>query len=298
MFYNIKEKLEYITVCTLIYASKVMPKSFIYKFFDISSILFYKFGKRRSRLTIKNLKLAFAKKSNDEINELALAAYKSIGITIGEILMMFNGRVDIDSMIENKEEILKKLKEWTKDSKNGVIFITAHFSNWEIMAQFLALHGFKMVIIGREGNNKLIEKNITTPFRENCGNMNVYKKSAMIKLVKTLKKNGYAGLLIDQKAGKNESVKVKFFGKDADTANSVAILKLKLDPIVIPIFIPRMKNGKYKIVAYEPVEYKDSSDNKEEKIVKMTQKYNDIMEDIIKKYPEQWFWMHNRWRLS
>ena len=299
MFYIIKEKLEYITVCILIYTSKVMPKSFIYKFFDISSILFYKFGKRRSTLTKKNLQLAYPKKNQTQIEQMAIQAYKNIGITLAEIIMLFNERLDIDELIINKDEVIKKLQNITKDAKHGTIFIAAHFSNWEVAAQFLPLNGFPITAVGRKGNNSLIEKNITTPFREKYGNKNIHKKNAILKIVKALKNNKNIGILIDQKASGNESVNVNFFGKPADTVNSIAILKLKYDPIILPIFALRQSDGRYKIVVYDPVSYTASQESdKQEKIKKMTQKYNDILEDMIRKSPEQWFWMHNRWRLS
>ena len=298
MFCNIKEKIEYITVCALIYTSKVLPKRFIYKFFDISSILFYKFGKRRSTLTKKNLQLAYPEKNQAQIEQIAIQAYKNIGITLAEIIMLFNNRLNINELIINKEEVLEKLQNIKKDAKQGTIFITAHFSNWEIAAQFLPLNGFPVTAVGRKGNNELIEKNITTPFREKYGNKNIYKKNAVLKIVKALKNNKNIGVLIDQKAGANESVKANFFGKPADTVNSIAILKLKYDPIILPIFALRQSDGRYKIIVYDPVTYTAPKESdQEEKIKKMTQKYNDILEDMIRKNPEQWFWMHNRWRL-
>ena len=276
-----------------------MPKSFIYKFFDISSILFYKFGKRRSTLTKKNLQLAYPEKNQTQIEQIAIQAYKNIGITLAEIIMLFNDRLNINELIINKEEVLKKLQNIKKDAKQGTIFITAHFSNWELAAQFLSLNGFPVTAVGRKGNNELIEKNITTPFREKYGNKNIYKKNAVLKIVKALKNNKNIGVLIDQKAGANESVKVNFFGKPTDTVNSIAILKLKYDPIILPIFALRQSDGRYKIVVYDPVTYTAPNESyQEEKIKKMTQKYNDILEDMIRKNPEQWFWMHNRWRLA
>ncbi len=276
-----------------------MPKSFIYKFFDAISMLFYKFEKRRSSLTKKNLQLAYPEKNQDQIEQIAIQAYQNIGITLAEIILLYNDRLDINQLISNKDEVLQKLQNIAKGNKKGIIFITAHFSNWELAAQFLSLNGFDMIVIGRKGNNKLIEKNITTPFREKYGNTNIHKKNAMIKIVKALKENKNIGILIDQKAGGNESVKVNFFGKPADTVSSIAILKLKYDPIILPIFAQRQSNGRYKIIVYDPIDYTASNEeNKQERIKKITQKYNDTFEEMIRKNPQQWFWMHNRWRLS
>ena len=293
-----RDKLEYYSVKFFISIVGFLPNSAVYKILKSISKLLFKYEKRRSKLTKLNLKSAFPDKNRDEIKKLALDSYESVAITISEIILMLNNKINLNDMVENKEEFLKKMELYTKDTKNGVLIITAHFSNWELAAQFLPLHGYPMLAIGREGNNKLIEKNITTPFRQRYGNRNVYKKRAMFNIIKTLKRGKFAGLLFDQKAGGENSVKVNFFNLPADTTKSIAELKLKFNPIILPIFFPRQKNGKYIPIVYKPVEYiaKDE-ESTDEQIKNITQKYNDILEEVVRKYPEQWFWMHNRWRL-
>lgn len=217
---------------------------------------------------------------------------------LAETIMTFHKKLDINDLIINKDATLSKLHKYTQNSTSGVIFVTAHFSNWELLAQFMAINGFPMIAIGRKGNNKLIEKNITTPFRERNGTTNVYKENAMLRLAKALKKNEYTGLLIDQKASGKQSTKINFFGHLADTTTSVALLKLKFNPIILPVFAAREENGLYNLHVFEPIEYIAEEENTpDEKIQKMTQKYTDSIENIIRKYPDQWFWMHNRWRL-
>ena len=294
-----RDKLEYYGVKFFIFFIGLLPNSAVYKILKSISKLVFKYEKRRSKLTQMNLKTAFPDKSESEIKELALQSYESVAITLAEIIFMLNDKINLDDMVENREEFLNKIKQYTKDSQNGTVIITAHFSNWELAAQFLPLHNYPMVAIGREGNNKLIEKNITTPFRQRYGNKNIYKKSALLGIIKALKRNQIVGLLFDQKAGGQNSTEVNFFNIPADTTKSIAEMKLKLNPKIIPVFFPRNKNGKYAPVIYEPVEYiADEERDKERKIQKMTQRYNDILEEVIREYPEQWFWMHNRWRLA
>ncbi len=293
-----REKIEYYIIKFILFLSKILPTNTTYNTMKFVSEKFYKYGKRRSSLTIKNLTKAFPDKNTEEIAELAKKSYESVAITLSEIILLLNDKLNLDDMIENGEDFLQKLENYTKDTTSGTVVVTAHFSNWELAAQFLPLHGYPIVAIGREGNNKLIEKNITTPFRQRYGNRNIYKKSALLGIIKALKKNQIVGLLFDQKAGGRNSVKVNFFGIPADTTKSIAKMKLKLNPKIIPIFFPRNKNGKYTPIIYEPVEYTaDEESDKEIKIQKMTQRYNDILEEVIREYPEQWFWMHNRWRL-
>ncbi len=294
----IKDKVEYYAVKNFIYLLGLMPKSFVYKTLKVIAKLFFLVEKRRSKLTLINLKAAYPDKDEAEIRQLAKSSYQSVAITLAEIIFMLQDKIDIDKMVENSQEFLQKMEHYTQNAKNGIIVITAHFANWELAAEFLPLHGYPMLAIGREGNNKLIEKNITTPFREKYGNKNIYKKNALFGIIKTIKRGKTVGLLYDQKAGGNDSVKVNFFNLPADTTKSIAELKLKFNPIILPIFFAREKNGKYTPIVYKPVEYMaDEEENLEKKIEKITQKYNDILEEVVRTYPEQWFWMHNRWRL-
>jgi KDO2-lipid IV(A) lauroyltransferase len=293
-----REKIEYSLVKLFLWLAKIAPKSFIYTTMKGLTLLVYHLDKKRRNLTIANLTMAFPEKTPEEITTLSKEVYTELSKTIAEILLMFTGRFDIDRSIKNANEAQKKLQSIAQNCPNGVIVMTAHFSNWELAAHFLAKNGLPMLAIGREGNNKLIDQNITIPFRNKYGNRATSKDKAMLAMLKTLKKGAAVGLLIDQKTEPHNSVKVNFFGKSADTTFSVAMLKLKFNPLVVPVFIARQSDGMYEIIINDPIEYiADEIDDKEKKLEAMTLKYNQSIENIIRQYPSQWFWMHNRWRL-
>ena len=293
-----REKIEYSLVKLFLWLAKIAPKSFIYAIMKSLTLLVYHLDQKRRHLTIKNLTMAFPGKSSEEILALSKKVYIELSITIAEILLMFTGQFDIDEAVKNQEEAKEKLQDIVQNSPHGVIVITAHFSNWELAAHFLAKNGLPVLAIGRKGNNKLIDTNITIPFREKYGNDAVSKKKAMLGMIRRLKSAGNVGLLIDQKAGSLNSVKVDFFGQPAETTLSIASLKLKLDSLVVPIFIARDSDGLYEMIINEPIDYvADEIADKEKKLEAMTLKYNQAIEEIIRKYPAQWFWMHNRWRI-
>ncbi|MDR2099720.1 MAG: lysophospholipid acyltransferase family protein [Campylobacteraceae bacterium] len=295
---SILQRIQYLTVLFFLKLSKILPASFLSAIFKFFALILFRALKSRRELTIKNLTLVYPQKSKKEIYALAKACFKSVAITASEIMLIMGGRKHIDDFLINKDEILKSLSGIAKENKNGIVFVTAHFGNWEILPHLMAMNGYSMVAIGREGDNKLIEKNLTKPFREKYGNQNIYKNEAMRKMVKTLRECGNVGLLIDQKAGRVNSVLTTFFGIECRTTISVASLKLKYNPLVIPIFTKREGCGKYRIIFYGTADYKaDDKDGEEEKIQALTQYYNDILERAVKEAPEQWFWMHNRWKL-
>ncbi len=294
-----RERLEFLFVKFLILLAKNLPKSFIYKLFKLLAITFFYFDSKRRKLTINNLKYLYAGKCEVKLKAMAKEIYINISKTLVESLLIYIDKISKDDILKiviNKDEVLK-LIEYKKEDR-GVIFITAHIGNWELLSQFLAINDIKLNGVSREGNNKLIEKNITTPLREKFGNKNIYKKRAGISLMRAIKNNENIGLLIDQKTGLKNGVITKFFKANVTTTNLIANLKLKFNPLIIPVFLLRIEDEKFKLIINEPVEYiADEIEDKEAKIIKITQKYNDILESIIKEYPLQWFWMHNRWKI-
>lgn len=294
---GLREELEFLSVKGLLALAKVMPRPVIYGLTKGLSRTLYFMDKKRRLLTIKNLALAFPEKNEEEIIRLSREVYDELSKTVAEILLMFTDRLDIDAMVHNSAEAARQLEKIKADAPHGIIVMTAHFSNWELAAHFLAKHGLPMLAIGREGNNKLIDRRITVPFRNKYGNRATSKDNAMLAMVKTLKQGGNVGLLIDQKSGHLNSAKVDFFGRPAETTLSIAMLKQKLDPLVVPIFIAREQDGKYRMIIEEPITYTaEEIEGKEHKLKAMTQKYSDAIEKVIRAYPSQWFWMHNRWR--
>jgi len=292
-----REKIEYVLVRFLLWIASVAPRRFVYAFFKAVALLFFYVDKKRRKLTIQNLSHAYPQKSEEEIEQLAKEVYVELSKTVAEILLMFVDRFDIDDAIVNKDEAIAAIKTLKENSHKGIIAMTAHFSNWELLAHFLAKHGLPMLAIGREGNNKLIDQRITVPFRSKYGNRAVSKKKAMLAMVKELKKAGNVGLLIDQKSGELHSVKVDFFGEPAETTLSVATLKQRFDPLVVPIFIVRQPDGRYRMVIEAPIDYKaEEIEDPQQQVFAMTQKYSDAIESVVRVYPSQWFWMHNRWR--
>lgn len=289
-------KAEYITVKFIIRIAHIVPKSWLYGFLRAVAWLFYKVSKRRRNITIDNLQHAYPQKSAEEILELSKSVYRELSKTLADILFMLSGRVQLDDLLSNQEEAIEKLKRLKQNHSNGFVFMGAHFSNWELAPLFASKYGFPMVVIGREGDNKLIDKKIIIPFREAYGNSAVYKRSAGIAMVKELKKGGSLGVLIDQKVNKSNGFLVNFFGREAFTTNSIAMLKLKLNPCIIPISIPRISEGKYRLDIGEPIEYiAEEIDDEKQRLLSMTERYNQALEDMIRAYPPQWFWMHDRW---
>jgi KDO2-lipid IV(A) lauroyltransferase len=283
------QNIEYRFLKLILYFTRLIPVKAVYGIMKLFTLSFYTLNRKRRRITQENLKKAFPHLDERTIIELSKDTYIELSKTVAEILLMFNNRLNTENIIVNKTEILQELQNLQERYKPGWIFLTAHFSNWELLATFMAQNGYPMLAVGREGDNKLIDKNIIVPFRTKHGNSYTYRNKAAVSIYKTLKKGGNVGLLIDQKVKGGEAVKVKFFGETAYTTPLVATMKNKLDSPVISIFIARQSDGRYKIILHDDTIYRGSVED-------LTQHYNNRIENIIKAYPSQWFWMHNRWK--
>lgn len=289
-----REKIEYFIVLSVIKISKFLPKFAVFALLKFFAVILFWVLKSRRKLAINNILAAYKDFDFKKAKSLAKANFISISQTVAEVLLLINDRINLDDVMQNGESAVKKVKELTKNNKNGIIFVTAHFGNWEFLAHYFATKGFPVSVVGRYGNNSLIEDNITFPFRHKFGNDLIYKDDAMRNMIKLLKNHGNLGILTDQKTG---NFKAEFFGRECYTTKSVATLFLKFNPMIIPIFAKRIDKTKFEIIVEKFPEI-PSNLSKNEAELFITQTCNDIFENIVRSAPEQWFWMHNRWRMD
>lgn len=289
-----REKIEYFIVLSVIKISKFLPKFAVFALLKFFAVILFWVLKSRRKLAINNILAAYKDFDFKKAKSLAKANFISISQTVAEVLLLINDRINLDNVMQNGESAVKKVKELTKNNKNGIIFVTAHFGNWEFLAHYFATKGFPVSVVGRYGNNSLIEDNITFPFRHKFGNDLIYKDDAMRNMIKLLKNHGNLGILTDQKTG---NFKAEFFGRKCYTTKTVATLFLKFNPMIIPIFAKRIDKTKFEIIVEKFPEI-PSNLSKNEAELFITQTCNDIFENIVRSAPEQWFWMHNRWRMD
>lgn len=295
----IREKTEYALLCGLIGLLKIPPKRLIEGFFRLFGALFFLISFRRRSLTLRNLEIAFPEKSPKERRAIAWRAFLNMAEFTGDsFLLMANklSRDEILSMVDDSQ--LEKYKSLRNASCKGAIHITGHLGNWELMAQYGALQGLESHVIARQGSNRLIDERIVVPLRTRYGNQVLYKKNAMINTVKALKRNEAVSFLIDQKINSKDGVPVQFFGREVLAVASCAVLQMRFHPLTVPVFLVKTARRRYKLIVGDAIDWQDDSSPKEEQIQKLTQQYQRVIEETIRQYPDQWFWMHNRWRLE
>ena len=253
------------------------------KLFEIIGPIF-----RSKKLIHTNIKKAFPKNNSAEIKKLTKLMWNNYGRVFAEYMFIKDFRFQkIDSKIEIiGQEILDEIKK----SNKPVVFISGHFSNFELMAMQIEKAGIKLSAIYRPLNNIFLNR-IMEKIRKKYICKNQIKKgiAGTRELIKFQRNNYSIALMIDQRVSEGE--KVNFFNQEAYTTTIPAQLAKKFDMPIVPIFIERVNDTNFKIKISKPVNFLKSDSIKD-----ITSKLNVIIEEMILKNPTQWIWSHNRWK--
>jgi KDO2-lipid IV(A) lauroyltransferase len=243
--------------------------------------------------TKNNLKIAFGEEKDErEIKKLALSVFENVGKNVADAVRLKNMKWEEIEKITQIEG-LEYLDNAYKMGK-GVIGLTGHIANFELLAACLSLKGYKLSVIGRELYDRRLDA-LLIKNRESVGLENIPSSASVKQVIKALRSGRVLGVLADQDSSRVRGVFVNFFERPARTPVGPALLAYKTESPIVPMAIVRETDDKYKIIVKEPIELIFSKD-KEKDIIQTTQKYTKVLESIIREYPSQWLWMHDRWK--
>ena len=177
----------------------------------------------------------------------------------------------------------------------GVLYLTGHIGAWELSSYAHALYGFPLHYMARPLDNKLLDAMVNR-YRGLSGNKPIYKNESARQMLRVLKDAGTVGILADQNTMPDEGVFVDFFGTPACTTTGIARVALHTDAAVVPGYAYWDENlQKYRLRFEPPVELVRTGDT-ERDVAENTQRFAKVIEEIIRKYPDQWVWIHARWK--
>ncbi|MCX5677906.1 MAG: lysophospholipid acyltransferase family protein [Candidatus Omnitrophica bacterium] len=248
-------------------------------------------GKYRN-LTIANLRFAFPEKDEAEIKRLAIKVFENLGKTGAELVNFPKiNKSNIDNLVHI--ENIGILEDELKRGK-GVIMLTAHFGNWELLAATMKVKEYPGSVVGRRLYFHKYDRYLN--YLRKLTDVNViYRDQSPRGILKILKAGGIIGMLADQDVDSVEGVFVDFFGKPAYTPVGPAALAMASGAAIVPAFIIRREDGNHTLMIDKPIEITDTGD-KEADILTNTRRWSDVVESYIRKYPDQWVWMHRRWK--
>lgn len=245
----------------------------------------------RKEVAKKNIELVFPGISDDKRDEILAKSYENMVWTGIEFLALHGNPSAAGSwFVENKgvEHIDKALLE-----KRGVILLTAHIGNWELAAWAIASRYGGVAAIARSSDS-MFQRELIAELRDASGIKIIDKKEPMTRALGIIKKNGILGLLSDQHGG-SEGIDVPFFGVETKTVTGIAVFAYLTGAAILPVNVTRVAPFKLKLEIEEPLKWEKKA-SRDDTIYDITKKTNEVLERMVRRYPEQWLWQHRRFR--
>jgi KDO2-lipid IV(A) lauroyltransferase len=248
---------------------------------------------RHRRIILHNLSFIYPQQDSRQHRLMAQRVFQHFGVVLLEILQApFMPRAALAERVHVEgSEILSE----AMDHPHGCLVYSAHLGNWEL--GFLALSAKlnrSVLTVAKPIKLKAAHAWLTA-LRSRFGNRVVFKDGAMPFMIRSLRKGHTVGVLIDQGVRRKEAVEVSFLGKRTMATPAAALLALRCRAPVVPIFCVRGADGRYCVKVQPAVSFERSASLRHD-IPAYTQKLLSPLEDVIKQYPEQWFWFHKRWK--
>jgi len=291
MKYRFRRRLIYTLLLFIDKLFLLIPYNISIRFARFCSKLVYIVLGKYRRLTKKHLKLAFGNtKTEKEISKIARKVFIYLGLNLIEILSLPKIKNRLSSMIDIRD--IKKIDDALAKGK-GAVAVTGHFGNWELIPIIFALKGYAANVIARPIYYDKYNEWVTS-LRSDMGVNVIYRTDSPKKVLRLLHKNELVGIAPDQDIDSVDGVFVDFFGRKTYTPTGPVKIAMAAGSPIVPIFIVR--DGRKHTIHIEDPIVVENTDNKPAAIKEYTQKWSNAVESYVRKYPEQWVWMHERWK--
>lgn len=263
---------------------------------ELFGVVLYHVWRSRRRIAIDNFMMsavaAFqACSSPQSAEKIIKQSFRNLGRFFVEITKIYYGRgkrILRETAIAGWDNF-----ERAKAKGKGVIFVTGHCGNWELLAIASAFKGLPISVVARPLNNPYINM-LLEKARSRYGNRIIYKRGALRGMLSVLKSGGCVGILMDQAVLPDEGYVIDFLGRGAWTTKVPALIAGRTGAPVLPAFIRRTGKG-HEITIYPEVKLSSDSDGKDA-LRDDTMKFSRFIEDYIKENPSEWLWLHRRWK--
>ena len=247
----------------------------------------------RRKVVLDNLRQAFPDKSPGELLSIAKVSYQNFAKMVVDYMRFpVMDRGTILSLCKLEKGGKEKL-EWLIHNGKGAMMVAGHFGSWELMGAALAQMGYTISFLVGEQHNKFVDQ-MMNDYRRLKGIQIIHMGMAVRGVIRTLRNNGFVALLADQDAHK-EGVFIDFLGRQSSTHQGPAVFALKIGSPVVFGSAVRLPKGKMRI-EIELLRFDRLKGITPENVKIVTQAHAAVLEKMIRKYPDHWFWMHRRWK--
>jgi KDO2-lipid IV(A) lauroyltransferase len=243
----------------------------------------------RRRRALDNIRLSLGRDMTPrEVERLGRRSFQHLGMNLIEACRYFLRPTEV-MLSQVHVEGVEHLRSAAAQGR-GVLVLTAHYGNWELLAAAHGLTGLPLSIVIRPLDHPILDE-LAARFRRRSGAELIVKHQAVREVLQALRRGRMVGILLDQNATRAEGVFVPFFGVAASTSKGLAVLALRTDAPVVPVFLRRTPDGRHCMDVSPPLPPPAGGD-----VLAYTALFNRVIEAAIRRAPEQWLWMHARWR--
>ncbi len=249
-------------------------------------MLAFRADKKHRNRTIQNLEMAFPEWSDEQRLETARGVFRHFGRMW--VQFMRGPSRSKEAILAATEVVGLEHVENAEAKGNGILFVTGHFGNWEWVGQWFVATGRKLSTVQRDANQSGINSRLLK-LREASGMEVMSRGLAARGILMKLRKKEAVALLMDQNAG---DVFVPFFGRPAGTVSGAAVIGGRTKAPIIPGYAIRLGPGRYRVEFFPEIEVEAGEDS----VANVTAAINANLEAIVRRFPDQWLWMHDRWK--
>ncbi|OGP65158.1 MAG: hypothetical protein A2169_09150 [Deltaproteobacteria bacterium RBG_13_47_9] len=255
--------------------------------------MMYYLDTEHRKIAFQNLHIAFGQeKSEGEIRSIAKKNFQNLGMMAVEFFRISG--MDTETFekkvkVEGLDEALKVLEK-----NRGALLLLGHFGNWELMALMSRVIKRSILVIAKPiKQNPWIDRWING-IRKEAGLEVIPPRKASQRVIQALSQNQVVGVLFDQRGKRSKGVWTDFFGRKVPTTPGLAVMAMKSGAPVLPVFMIRNGFQEHRLIIKEPLQLIHTG-NIQKDVEANTQLFNQILESIIRNYPDQWLWIHRRW---
>lgn len=292
---SFKDRVLFYLMAGVIHAFSLIPDFLLYPLGIAGGFIGYYLDRRHLPIGMKNLAIAFPEKSEAERRRILRASYINLGRGGAEVIRLggffhrrLKRRVNYDRFAYWNEVA-------ARNPGRGMIILSAHFGNFELLAPAHSLHGFQINLV-HHTQRFLAGDALITFIRERAGVEILRKHAAARAMLKALRRGETVGVPFDQNAKRSEAIFVPFFGEPAATTSGLARIVAISGAPVVPAFIVREPNQRSHRIEIQDEVPIQRSDDTEADIVENTRRFVKVIEDTVRRYPEQFLWTHRRYR--
>ena len=292
---TVRARVEYAAVRAIAAVVAALPLGLAVRVGAAAGTLVYLIAWRHRRNGMRNLAIAFPERPLAERRRILRHSIENLGRSMAELVHL--PRLSDDAL---RRMVRFEDEAWWEEAigrqrATGVLVLSGHFGNWELLVYAHGRRGHPVAMVHRTIANPLIDRWVNA-LRERAGTRLVRKSRAAAGVLRAMRRHELLVLPFDQNSTRALGVFVPFFGLPASTNSGVARIALRAGAPVVPVFIVREGRRARHVVHVLPILEAEHGDDFEADVVRNTARFSRVFEDMVRRHPEQWLWLHRRWK--